>query len=315
MQLPPELHDAIQSLLEGISLSEISKHFHTLSSDYRNQNFAAPPLKSPLDYLAYLAFRLPATYGAIVRAFQEIDPSEKIESCLDLGAGPGAGGWAATTLFANIQKITFFERDPQWIKIGKELASSFPPLNGAHWERCDLTQLGDIPPHDLTLLAYVIGEIDERRHPRLLQTVWEKTNKVCLIIEPGTPKGFSRIGKIRQFFLSLHAPILAPCPHENRCPIVEGDWCHFAQRIERSSLHRKIKSGSLGFEDEKFTYLALCKTRFTKPPFRILRPPLKQPGLIQFTVCSSQGIQKLTYSRKEKTSFKDKKKLSWGDSF
>ncbi|MCI0389431.1 MAG: small ribosomal subunit Rsm22 family protein [Acidobacteria bacterium] len=35
--------------------------------------------------------------------------------------------------------------------------------------------------------------------------------------------------------------------------MADGDWRHFAARIERSSLHRRINGAELGYEDGKYS--------------------------------------------------------------
>ena len=35
----------------------------------------------------------------------------------------------------------------------------------------------------------------------------------------------------------------------------DGNWCHFAKRLERSQIHMAAKDALLGYEDEKFLML------------------------------------------------------------
>ncbi len=94
-----------------------------------------------------------------------------------------------------------------------------------------------------------------------------------------------------------------------------GDWCHFAERVARTSLHRKIKGGSLGHEDEKFSYVIVSKTQGNLPPARILRHPLKHPGNITFTLCAQEGLKQEIVSKRTPDKYKKARKLEWGDAW
>ena len=56
--------------------------------------------------------------------------------------------------------------------------------------------------------------------------------------------------------------IVAPCSHQGECKIEEDDWCAFYTRVARSAIHRQAKKGELGYEDEKFSYMAFSITRY-----------------------------------------------------
>ena len=58
----------------------------------------------------------------------------------------------------------------------------------------------------------------------------------------------------------------------------KDDWCHFAQRLERTSLHRHLKSGELGYEDAKFSYMVAAKEEVARVKARIIRHPLIGKG-------------------------------------
>jgi ribosomal protein RSM22 (predicted rRNA methylase) len=51
-----------------------------------------------------------------------------------------------------------------------------------------------------------------------VKKLWDATKMMFLIIEPGTPVGFSNLAEIRQVMLKWGAHIAAPCPHESDCP-------------------------------------------------------------------------------------------------
>jgi ribosomal protein RSM22 (predicted rRNA methylase) len=110
-----------------------------------------------------------------------------------------------------------------------------------------------------------------------------------------------------------------------------GDWCHFSQRLERSSQHRQLKGGELGYEDEKFSYLIAARSETlasdaspgatshgvtSQKQARIVRHPGKHSGHIQLSLCTTQGkIENRTVTRSSKSAYKLARKAEWGDTW
>jgi len=79
----------------------------------------------------------------------------------------------------------------------------------------------------------------------------------------------------------------------------------FPVRVERTSLHRRLKGGVLGYEDEKFSYLIATRPQASRPPpARIVRHPQKHSGHIRLTLCTAQGIEQRTITKSQKEPYK-----------
>lgn len=301
MDLPIALIQAIDQLIEPYSLKEVAQAAQQLSERYRSGKKSH--FETELDCLAYLCTRLPATYAAIRRVFEERQTPPG--SIVDFGAGLGTSVWA-------VPEATSFhlvEQDPLFQALGQKLTHK----QGVTWQQGDLTTLDPLPEGDLYLFSYSLGEIDPSLYPKFLPRFFEKAKKEIVIIEPGTPTGFERIRTLRTLFLKWGGHLVAPCPHEKACPMEGKNWCHFAQRLPRTPWHRQLKGGTLGYEDEKFSYLIVSKKRCHTTKNRILRTPQKKKGHVIFEVCTENGIQKKVITKKEKEFYKNCKKLMWGD--
>ena len=134
-----------------------------------------------------------------------------------------------------------------------------------------------------------------------------------VVIEPGTPEGFKNILNIRNLIKEQGGYIVAPCCCNGECPIKENDWCAFYARVARSSIHRQAKGGNLGYEDEKFSYIAFSKTPVEITGRRILRHPQINSGFVKVKLCTADGIQEKTYSKKDGEIYKKIKKLDAGE--
>lgn len=306
------LQEAISREVQKSSLKELAVAREDLTERYRDRSQQKRFMTSDAHRKAYILSRMPATY-AVVKHVLEMMRDLHIESMLDVGAGPGTATWAAHDVFPTIKNYTLIEQDADTIALGKRLASGkdFP----ATWQQGDISSLSTFPAHDLVVISYALGELPLDATQTLLQKLWKVTNKRLVIIEPGTMHGFSYIRKARQDLIDLGTFPVAPCPHACACPMPQDDWCHFSKRIERTSTHRRIKGGSLGYEDEKYSYFIASKNAVALPEARILRHPEKHSGHMRFTLCTKDGLQNVTVSRRDGELYKKARKLEWGDTF
>jgi ribosomal protein RSM22 (predicted rRNA methylase) len=106
--------------------------------------------------------------------------------------------------------------------------------------------------------------------------------------------------------------MIAPCPCAGACPIVDPDWCHFAARVERSSLHRRVKGGVLGYEDEKYSYVAVAREAVAMAPSRIVGRPRHHPGLIELPTCTPAGLTTVRATKRDRDRFRAARHAEWG---
>ena len=323
MQLPSELLDAIETEVANseTDLRSLEHASAQLSEDYRSGT-AAPALKTDAQRGAYLIARFPATYSATWRVFSEISKrasQEAIKSFLDLGSGPGTALFAAADLFPSLEKATLLDKDAKWLQLGRRLGaqSSRSAVREASWLHHDLNSPPASPPHDLVTISYALGELSAAKAEAIVRHAWDLSGKFLAIIEPGTRRGFANINAARSTLLAAGANILAPCPHHHACPMAKaGDWCHFAQRVQRTAAHRRLKSGSLGYEDEKFSYVVASRFAIAAAKARIMRHPRKHPGHVQLTLCCESGeLGCETVARSQKTQYREARRAEWGDSW
>lgn len=320
MQLPEALQQAIEKEIESRGLKNLIQAREELTSRYRQGSSKQSHIETENQRIAYIISRMPATYAAVynvLMAIKEQAPDLKVRSLLDLGAGPGTVMWAASQCFPELESVTLMERDASLARLGMLLAndSGYPALTRADWQIADLEQAKSFPAHDLVVFSYSIGELPKSIRPTLIQASWQAATALFAVIEPGTPIGFEGIRTIRSQLIELGGHLIAPCPHHEACPMAGGDWCHFAARVERSSFHRLLKGGKLGYEDEKFSYVASTKKSYPFPQSRVLRHPLHRSGHVVLTLCTEQGLQRPTISKRTPEAYKEARKVEWGSTF
>ncbi|HXB66705.1 MAG TPA: small ribosomal subunit Rsm22 family protein [Candidatus Acidoferrales bacterium] len=309
MQLPQHVRRAIEERAETIGFAALKRAARAMSDAYREGRTA--PLNAAERTGAYLATRMPATYAAAHAVLSEVRArlgETAIEEVLDVGAGTGAAALAARECWGPATRVTMIERDGafteaarQWLPDARVLAD-------------DLMRVESLPPHDLVMAAYSVGELvrdmDVERWAALL---WRAARVALVVIEPGTTPGYSLSLGIRDQLLKAGAYMVAPCPAAMACPLTPPDWCHFAARVERSSLHRRIKDADLGYEDEKFSYVALAREPVALPQTRIIGRPHHAPGLIELRTCTEAGLRTQAVRKRDREAYRAARHAGWGD--
>jgi ribosomal protein RSM22 (predicted rRNA methylase) len=317
MDLPQELRLGLERELRTVDRRRLSGAAAALSDHYRAAGRASGPLDDAAA-AAYAAARMPATYGAAAAAFRALAagaPGFQPRTLLDAGAGTGAALWAAATTWESLDGATLLERDRAMAGLGRRLAAGArrPGLAGATWRAADLGGSWKAPPHDLVSAAYVLGELPEGARAGVVERLWAAAAGALVLIEPGTPRGWATIRAAREQLRAAGATIVAPCPHQGACPMPADDWCHFAQRIARSRAHREAKGGELGYEDEKYSYIAVSRGAAAPVAARVLRRPAVRPGRVELALCAAPGLRQVTVTRAAPTAWRAARDARWGD--
>jgi ribosomal protein RSM22 (predicted rRNA methylase) len=318
MQLPIELQEAIVALTQSLSTKNLRQAREKVSSDYRKEAPSAKAFQDSNQFFSYLVTRMPATYAANAKVFQAIQerlPQFQCRSLLDLGAGPGTASWAALETFAELSELHLIEQEATAIEISKKLSANKPGWEKAEWQHASLDGEWKMGSADLAVLSYVLAELDREKSLTLLERLYKENISLVAIIEPGTPRGFERIRYFREVALQKGAQIIAPCPLPFACPMPPDDWCHFSARVERTRLHRQLKEGSLGYEDEKYSYVVYAKPNFVLSPIegRVVRPPQKSSGFVRLPLCAKDGkLKEITVTRSDKENYRSARDSEWG---
>lgn len=317
MDLPIELRTATEKLIEGYKQAQLKKVSQELSERYRYESGEGKKLLSQyIEAVVYSLVRLPATFGAVTDAIRyslEYFDGE-IESLLDVGAGTGAATWAIVNALP-IKQVTCLEREKAMRQVGEMLMKEgSDELVNAKWISADLTNSDIAVSADLVVSSYVINEMAKEDRQKVLENLWNATDKMLLIVEPGTPAGFGVMKEARSYILSKSGYVLAPCPHMGECRISEDDWCHFTCRVQRSKIHKLLKEADVAYEDEKYSYMAFVKEEITGAKARILRRPYIEKGQIRLELCGRNENKTVNVTKKDGKLFKIARKAKHGDS-
>ena len=242
-------------------------------------------------------------------------PDWRPRTVLDAGAGPGVATWAATAVWPELERAALVEIEPAMARAGRALAAAAPTpaLREATWVEGDLAASREHA--DLVLVSYVLNELRPQDVEAAALLLWERAGDTAVFLEPGTPEGYRRVLAARAAVLGAGGFTLAPCPHDDACPLPPNDWCHFAVRLPRSAAHRAAKGVTRGFEDEKLAYAALGRVPSPRPRSRIIRPPEIHGGHVYLDLCEPGGIRRATVTRRDKEAFRRARKAAWGDAF
>ena len=194
-------------------------------------NAKRPQFSPTLNYrepesVAYACTRMIPTYSVLFNIMTQLSrrcPDFKPSNCLDFGIGTGSGALAASTVF-KLGKVTGVDVSQSMLNICKEMNEAILKIPELTLQRhVNLTWKEEF---DLVIGAFSLSEIqDEHSRLRALESLWNFSSDVLVLVERGTPVGFDQIINYRNEILRMSklakttAYIVAPVLHINSVPM------------------------------------------------------------------------------------------------
>ena len=320
LHLPAELERALDDAVSVVAFSALRAAASDLSDAYRTSRTPGQVGPPPDDVavLAYAATRMPATLAVarfVLRELRSRCPALPVERVLDLGSGPGTTLWAAASEIRELIDVTLVEPAPAMMAVGQRLlrGSSLDERLVTSWYSRAVDVPGTAEAYDLVVAGYLLTELDGASRHSLIDLAWERCRGAVVVILPGSTQGYRAMLDARARLLSHGATVVAPCPHAGSCPLPDDDWCHFAVRLNRSSLHRRLKGGTLPYEDEKYTYLVATRGIGLPAEARVLRRPRKQERRVTLRLCGAEGVRDELVTRTDRRLYRRARKVRWGE--
>lgn len=290
--------DALQRLLPDIR--RLADRFTT----------ARPPAEAAAGYLhdtracaAYSLYFAPQTHARLLHVLAELPPFPSTAQplrVLDLGAGTGAAAWALLDHLGR-RPVALTARDHARPAL-RCLHDLFTSLRNSRWPEATLrTQCEPVEAlanpaekSDVILLHYVLNELS----PATRRTLLARAARALapggrlIVCEPLLREAGDYLRDLRTFALGeLGLHLLAPCPHEQPCPL--GEPCHDVRtwipprslQILNATLRRDLRHLA-------FALLVLTPARPAAPESlraRIVGSPAHAKGQTLCPACCADG--------------------------
>jgi len=323
--LPSHLEEAITKILQQQESQEWLHHAQSLHERYfEGKNDKERFLHDFDDVLAYLGMRVPATYAQILgalTAIEELVPSWKPKSLLDIGSGPGTAGWASMAVWPDLSEIVALDQDRDLISLGKQIITNAAIHTDITWKNHDLREgiSYDDQQYDLVIIANVLNELSPASREKIIGQAYNKCKGVLVIIESGTPQGSQIIESAAQ---NLSKVGLLLAPYLANSFVQDKDYyLHFPQRFIRPEFQRRVRqqmrddsAKASDWEEAKYSYVAISKIPAEKEAWgRCVGPVQTQKGFLEVPVLTKDAVAKIKVMKRNKEDYSIAKRLRWGD--
>lgn len=266
-----------------------------LSDFYLAHPGESTPWDKPYARMAYLSYFLPLNYARMSRVFHELErfiPTEAIQELWDFGSGPGTTGWVLEDAERlNPHRVVALERAREAMRVHEELMAQTPCRF-----RPEFNARVAPGPGALAVFSYSFLEM-QNALPRL------EAFDHLLIVEPSTMDCARRLMAWREPLWKLGFNLLAPCTHENACPLLvhsERDWCHMRVEFEGPAWWQALED-ELPMKNRTLTYSYLLASRrvhderWRNPIARVIGDTLPERGKTRQMICRGSKREFLSW--------------------
>lgn len=260
-------------------------------------------LRNTRDCAAYAVFFAPQTHARLSHILAELPPFPPTPQplrVLDLGCGTGAASWALLDHLGP-RPVLLHAHDRSRAAL-RCLHECFTELRAARWPEAMLrTQTAALEetaaqgPFEVILLHYVLNELPPALRRSLLARAsqWLAPHGRLIICEPLLRDEGDYMRDLRAFALAdLNLHLLAPCPHEQTCPLPEP--CHDV-RTWKVPQSLQILNNLLPRDLRHLAYTLLVLSPTPPPPpdaairARLVGSPTFAKGQTLCPACCSDG--------------------------
>lgn len=166
-----------------------------------------------------------------------------------------------------------------------------------------------IPPGTLLVLSHVVGELSDVELARLAE--WAGGADELLWLEPGSREISRRLGSIRAELQRAGHRFIAPCTHQNPCPMFapenERHWCHFfappPTEVFQSAFWREVsRQVEIDLRSLPYSYLASTRLAVPAPPTgaeRLIGHPRERKAHCQMLCCGPDGLHERPLQKRD----------------
>jgi len=241
------------------------------------------------------AERIAWKWNAVLRDLTNLGWRSHAHQILDWGCGTGIAARTVST-WSGISQVALLDQSELALNFAhtKLRESGCTTWNHVAWQHDQPT---------LLLISHVIGELDEKELQNLASFATHADEIIW--VEPGSYELSRRLGMVRQEILQAGHHLIAPCTHEDACPMFQEkqvrDWCHFFAKpppeiFQSSFWHEASHELGIDLRSLPYSFLAFAKeTDLGKKtglsgPERLIGHPrvLKAHG--KLFCCCAQGL-------------------------
>jgi ribosomal protein RSM22 (predicted rRNA methylase) len=235
---------------------------------------------------------------------------------IDLGAGVGAtaAGLLLTVDAARCPAVELhgIDADPQALRIWQAVVHESARIAGVrvetHTFAHDLLNLGNTDPprpFDLCLAQSVVNELPfEAADADRLRAEWIAhwaSRGPTVVVEPALRVTTRSLHAARDRLLAeKKARVLAPCPHQERCPMLASgkrDWCHETRLFAPTPRVAEVQKVTRRRDERtKFSFVVMAPIEggpplnaFTETSGRLVSDALNSKGKMERTLCNGRG--------------------------
>lgn len=230
---------------------------------------------------------------------------------LDVGCGPfsaAAAGLLHSQLTGQIPRsleITGWDRSLEIPRQASELVRQWCELQG--WPvPLFVFHGGDLEsderPQGPFQKVLACNLVNEFTGPRFLSELFSDLADTVFVLEPAKPDVFRRVMTLRKDLIARGLQVLAPCTHENSCPLMEmsGSWCWFdvalSPSLQWESWSRQIYGDQK--RDLNFSFVVCSREEvIRKTSYRQISDEVPTRSGAGFYLCGEDGKHFVKHSR------------------